>query len=75
MWYEDGKVYVAFPPAKEALVANATRNALRVKGENGELITQDCFDVEDDGYLRITVEGPDRKRVYANVYFFDEILI
>lgn len=75
LWYEDGKVYVTFPPAREAFITKASRKASRVKGENGELITQACFDVEDDDiYFRVTVEGPDGKRAYTNAYFLDEIL-
>lgn len=74
LWYEDGRVYITFAPAREAFITKATRNVFRVKGKEG-LITEASFPVEeDDVYFRITVEGPDGKRAYTNAYFLDEIL-
>lgn len=75
LWYEDGKVYVTFSPAREAFITKPVRSAGRVKAEEGKLITEAVFDVEDDDiYFRITVEGADGKRAYTNAYFMDEIL-
>lgn len=77
LWYEDGKVYITFQPAREVFLTKGTRvrRGGRVMGENGELITQACFDVdEDDIYFRITVEGPDGKRAYTNAYFVDDLI-
>ncbi|MEE1042932.1 MAG: hypothetical protein UH854_03105 [Clostridia bacterium] len=77
LWYEDGKVYVTFEPAREAFITKGVRlhRGSRVIGENGELITQASFDVgEDDIYFRITVEGPDGRRAYTNAYFIDDII-
>jgi len=77
LWYEDGKVYITFQPAREVFITKGTRvrGVGRIKGEKGELITKACFDVEeDDIYFRITVEGPDGKRAYTNAYFMDDII-
>ena len=74
LWYEDGKVYIEFSPAREAFITNANRKVSRVKGKNGELITTACFNVEnDDMFFRITVEGADGKRAYTNAYFVDAL--
>ncbi len=74
LWYEDGKVYIEFSPAREAFITNANRRVSRVKDKNGELITKACFNVEnDDMFFRITVEGADGKRAYTNAYFIDAL--
>ena len=74
LWYEDGKVHINFEPAREAFITKPVRSAGRVKAQEGELVTEAVFDVEeDDGYFRITVEGADGKRAYTNAYFTDEL--
>ncbi|MBR2885330.1 MAG: CehA/McbA family metallohydrolase [Clostridia bacterium] len=75
LWYEDGKVYVTFSPAREAFITNANRRVSRIKGEGDELITKACFNVEnDDKFFRITVVGADGKRAYTNAYFIDKVI-
>jgi len=74
LWFEDGKVYIEFSPAREAFITNGNRKVARIKGENGELITSACFNVEeDDEFFRITVEASDGKRAYTNAYFTDTL--
>lgn len=75
LWYENGKVYISFEPAREAFITKGVRKSQISKTENGELITEAVFDMEDDDiYFRITVVGEDGKRAYTNAYFMDEIL-
>ena len=75
LWYENGKVHISFEPAREAFITKGVRKSQISKTENGELITEAVFDMEDDDiYFRITVVGEDGKRAYTNAYFMDEIL-
>ena len=75
LWYEDGRVYARFAPAKKAFVTKATRNVSKVEAADGEYITEADFSVEDDdGYFRVTVVAEDGKRAYTNAYFLDDIL-
>ena len=75
LWYENGNVYITFEPAKEAFITKGVRKSQKVKAENGEIITEAVFDVEDDDiYFRITVVSEDGKRAYTNGYFLDDIL-
>ena len=74
LWFEDGKVYITFNPAKEVFMTKMGRGLRVARAENGGLITEAVFDVEeDDIYFRITVEAPDGKRAYTNAYFTDEL--
>ena len=75
LWFEDGKVHITFEPARKAFITKGVRGAKIAEAQDGGLITEAVFDVEeDDIYFRITVETPDGKRAYTNAYFPDDIV-
>lgn len=74
LYYEDGKVFVSTSPVREIYITKPFRN-VALRKEPGKLITEACFDVEDDdGYFFITAVGTDGTKAYTNACFLDELL-
>jgi len=74
LYYEDGKVFVSTSPVREIYITKPFRN-VALRKEPGKLITEACFDVEDDDvYFFITAVGTDGTKAYTNACFLDELL-
>ncbi len=75
LFVEDGFVHIKTSPVRMISLSTEGRRSKAERAPAGETITEASFEIrEADGYIRLSIEGPDGHRADTQAYFVDEIL-